>query len=100
MEIPLCEATCSCPWCAKRNWQQLSSDGLLTGKLIRQQKWARMASGPTLSMEFIRRFANHINWTMLCRYQRLSEDCIREFKNRVDWFWISTSQQLSEARNC
>jgi hypothetical protein len=49
-----------------------------------------------LSEDFIREFADKLNWLHVSRNSRLSENVIRDFKDQVDWPAVSMSQQLSE----
>ena len=49
-----------------------------------------------LSEEFIREFADRVDWQRISIYQRLSEGFIREFADRVDWLQISKYQELSD----
>ena len=58
--------------------------------------WYEVSSHKFLTEDFIREFADKVDWEWLSRYQRLSEDFIREFKDKVDWFYISEYQHLSE----
>ena len=56
-----------------KNWSQISRDGTLTEK-------------------FIREFADQVDWIEISRYQKLSAKFIQEFANRVNWTVISKYQ--------
>ena len=47
--------------------------------------------------EFIREFANKVNWNHVFHYQTLSENFIEEFENNIDWWYVSQYQTLSES---
>jgi hypothetical protein len=49
-----------------------------------------------LSKEFIREFADKVNWNDISTYQKLSEKFIREFADKINWRYISVQQKLSE----
>ena len=51
----------------KVNWDQISKDQYAD-----------------LSIEFIREFADQLNWTKLARYKKFSKDLIREFKDKLE----------------
>ena len=38
-----------------------------------------------ISEDFIREFADRVDWELIYEYQSLSGEFIREFANRVDW---------------
>ena len=38
--------------------------------------------------DFIRGFADNVNWKVINQRQTLSENFIRDFADRVDWNWI------------
>ena len=48
-----------------------------------------------LSENFIREFADRVDWDYISIIQHLSEDFIREFADRVDWDYISKHQVLT-----
>ena len=54
------------------------------------------SSRENLTEDFIREFADKVNWYYISLYQHLSEDFIREFANRVNWNAVSANQRLSE----
>ena len=58
--------------------------------------WKSVSRHKGLTEDFIREFANKVNWCYISLCQHLSEDFIREFKDRVSWYYISTFQHLSE----
>lgn len=62
----------------KVNWDQIS------------EEWCR-----DLSIEFIRQYANQLNWTKLARYKKFSKDLIREFKDKLDWVYASANQDFT-----
>lgn len=62
----------------KVNWDQLS------------EEWC-----VDLSIEFIRQYADHLNWTKLARYKKFSKDLIRQFKDKLDWVYASANQDFT-----
>ena len=50
-----------------------------------------------LSNEFVKEFADELDWGSISEYQKLSESFIEKYADRVDWDWISAVQTLSEA---
>ena len=60
------------------------------------QDWKSVSKHEGLTEDFIREFADKVNWYFISFCQYLSEDFIREFKDKVDWYWISRYQRLSE----
>ena len=58
--------------------------------------WDRLSSVKGLSEDFIRKFADKVNWKCISKYQKLSEYFIKEFADIVDWECISIYQTLSE----
>ena len=49
-----------------------------------------------LSEDFIRKFQDKVDWSLISACQTLSESFIREFQDKVDWNCISSCQVLSE----
>ena len=48
--------------------------------------WTQISIEPRLSENFIREFAEYVDWGEISSYQRhLSDDFIREFSNYIDW---------------
>lgn len=58
--------------------------------------WRIFCKEKNLTEDFIREYKDKVDWEMVSRYQKLSEDFIREFKDKVDWESISCYQVLSE----
>ncbi len=50
-----------------------------------------------ISENFMREFADELNWDSISSYQKLSESFIEEFASRVDWRVIVKYQKLSES---
>jgi hypothetical protein len=50
-----------------------------------------------LTIDFIREFADRVDWRGVSCYQALSDADIREFADKVDWYWICNYQTLSES---
>ena len=60
------------------------------------QRWTSVSKHEGLTEDFIREFADKVNWCYISLCQHLSEDFICEFKDRVSWYYISIFQHLSE----
>jgi len=58
--------------------------------------WEQVSMHVTLSEDFIREFQDKVKWGPICHNQKLSEDFIREFKDKVNWSQIAHHQTLSE----
>ena len=82
------------------DWVSLSMHKGLTEDFIREfadeVDYETISTYQLLSEDFIREFADRVDWDTISVYQHLSEDFIREFKDKVDWFYISEYQHLSE----
>jgi hypothetical protein len=50
----------------------------------------------TLSMDFISKYADKLNWKLLSEHQKLSEQIIEKFHDKVYWKYISQHQHLRE----
>ena len=81
-------------------WNLLSCHEDLTEDFIRKfadkVDWYCISEYQHLSEDFIREFADKVNWCPISIYQHLSEEFIREFADRVNWICISEYQYLSE----
>ena len=60
------------------------------------QSWKSVSIHKDLTEDFIREFADKVDWGWISMYQYLSEDFIKESQHLVDWSAISTYQHLSE----
>ena len=60
------------------------------------QSWLSLSTRKGLTEDFIREFADRVDWEWISQYQHLSEGFIREFADRVYWYWISKYKHLSE----
>ena len=82
------------------NWIEASCHKGLTEDFIREfadrVNWYWISQCQHLSEDFIREFADRVDWNLISMFQRLSEDFIREFQDKVDWDWISMFQHLSK----
>ena len=58
--------------------------------------WSDVSSHVELSEQFIREYADKINWEYISKYQKLSEQFIEEFKDEVHWENIIIKQSLNE----
>ena len=83
-----------------RNWMNLSGHRGLTEDFIREfaddVDWYWISARQPLSEDFIREFKDKVYWDLISEFQQLSEDFIREFKDTVDWYGIARGQRLSE----
>lgn len=81
-------------------WKSVSKHKGLTEDFIREfaneVDWCWISAYQNLSEDFIREFADKVDVFYISRYQHLSEEFIREFADKVDWSWISRYQHLSE----
>jgi len=55
-----------------------------------------VAKNSDISEDFLREYANKVNWKLLVRYRKLSEDFIMEFKDKLDLKRVLMYQNLSE----
>ena len=82
------------------NWVSLSMHKGLTEDFIREfadrVDWEWISIYHQLSESFIREFADRVYWYWISKYKHLSEDFIREFADELDWVGISLYQRLSE----
>lgn len=49
-----------------------------------------------LSIAFIKRFEDNLNWSHLCKYKKFSESFLIEHQSHLDWKAVSKYQILSE----
>ena len=54
------------------------------------QNWLSLSIHKDLTEDFIREFADKVDWGWISMYQYLSEDFIKESQHLVDWSAIST----------
>ena len=73
---------------------QLSEANKILG--TNYQSWLSLSTHKGLTEDFIREFADRVDWEWISQYQHLSEGFIREFADRVYWYWISKYKHLSE----
>lgn len=85
---------------SKIRWHYLTMDQKMSIQFIRKFKdrvnWGMLSLG-NRSEEFIREFQNYVHWKDISLHQTLSEEFIREFQHRVDWDCITAQQNLSES---
>ena len=86
-------------WClCELFWSKLDPD-VLSNFLENSYKWVPIIPVIKLSEDFLtensKHFSSHL-WMMICAYQVLSEDFIRKFADKVDWRTISSHQEISE----
>ena len=81
-------------------WKELSRIHNLSEDFIREfadrVDWYYVSEYQKLSESFIKEFAGKVDWYCISAYQKLSESFIREFADKVDWYCISAYQKLSE----
>jgi hypothetical protein len=58
--------------------------------------WWRVSKYQRLTEDFIRKFADKLNWDFVSQYQVLSDDFMREFQESINWNIISQHKTLSE----
>ena len=83
------------------NWEEISFlKTALPEQFIRtfanKLDWNIISRDKLLSEGFIREFQDKVNWSNISGCQTLSESFIREFKDKVNWTEISKCQKLSE----
>ena len=83
-----------------QSWKSVSIHKDLTEDFIREfadkVDWGWISMYQYLSEDFIKESQHFVDWSAISSYQHLSEDFIREFAHKVDWDNISASQHLSE----
>lgn len=63
---------------------------------IKNKNWFDISKTPGLSLDFMRKYKNELDWTYISRYQILSEWFIDSFQDRINWNCISSNQELIE----
>lgn len=63
-------------------------------KNITNLTWDKISSYP-LSLKFIHKFKDKLNWDKICRLQNLTEEFIEQHKNYIKWDLIQLYQNLS-----
>jgi hypothetical protein len=58
--------------------------------------WDGICRDKKLSIEFMRKHKEQVNWQCISIYQKLSEEAIREFHYYFDWKYVFKYQNLSE----
>jgi len=62
---------------------------------IDQKGWNYISSKPILSEDFIREFADRLDWEQISRKQPLSDKFINEFEDYVDWYALDMNPNIS-----
>ncbi len=94
---------------SRSNNRKIKDDRILIRNMINQMGWSYVSSNMELSEEFIREFADKLDWggivqngwirrskTGISACQVLSESFMKEFIHKLDWKMISRYQTLSE----
>lgn len=58
--------------------------------------WIYLWCHKQFSESFIRDMIQHVSWYHVCQYQALSESFIRDYCDKVDWHYIIAYQNVSE----
>ena len=64
--------------------------------ILQEKNWGKISANPNLSIDFLKKYKNHINWRVHSYYGLLSEEIIEEFLDRVDWEMVSYMSDLSD----
>lgn len=76
----------------------MSGDSKEVKEFAEQLNWGKFTYDTCkfMSIDFIRKYKDYIDWGCLCHNRELSEDFIREFADYVSWYFISLSQNISD----
>ncbi len=84
-------------WVSAISRLKLSEDFLTeNNKYFNDHLWKMVCGWQVLSEDFIRKFADKVDWHSISSHQEISENFIREFQDKVDWKMISQKKNLSE----
>jgi len=88
-------------WWKNRNyWSDICYNQPLSEEFIREfadyVDWGFLAQRQRLSENLMRDFQDRISFNTICYHQRLSEEFIREFADRLNWFVIIQNQKVSD----
>lgn len=64
-------------------------------ELVELSDWDEISANSDLSITFIERFKESLNWTILTQYRMFSEDELNKYKNYIDWIVASRYQKLT-----
>jgi hypothetical protein len=65
-------------------------------KKYSNEELKQMSYGSNLSLTFIRKYSNRLDWKGICKFSKLPEDFIEEFIKKINWQALCESQDLSE----
>ena len=55
-----------------------------------------VSSSGSLSEEFMREFADKLDWSVISMHQKLSESFLREIRYKIDWRYYCRTNFISE----
>lgn len=59
-------------------------------------QWEFLSIGSRLKESFLREVEKYVDWTNICTWTNLSKDFIREYKDKLNWFQISRWQKIDQ----
>ena len=82
------------------DWREPHSEEFIEDHLKELDKgccWGEVAAFQRLSEEFIDRYADRLDWSLLFQFQKLSEEFLERNVDRLCWAVLCADQDLSEA---